>query len=186
MTHRQPAHVPFVDHGVVPRDPGRPVIAPGEGGVDDAAFRGAGRAVAPVEGQIRSRASGPITEVRIAPDQGTVQGLGIRLDQELVGIEAMSAPRIIRAVDPVTVQKAGTCFRQIGVPVSIGALANLDALDFMSAGRIEYAQLDLLAILRKQRKIHTFTVPGRAARIGLARPHSADETAVGIPGSLWG
>src|SRR6202158_1700194 len=185
MTHRQPARVPFVDHGVVPRDPGRPGIAPGEGGVDDAAFRGAGRAVAPVEGQIRFRASGPITEVRIAPDQGTVKGLGIGFDQELVGIEAMSAPRIARAVGPVTVQKAGTCFRQIGVPVSIDALANLDALDFMAAGGIEYAQLDLLAIGRKQRKIQTFTLPGRAARISRAWPHCGDETAVSIPGSLW-
>ena len=143
VAHRQSAHVRLVDDGVVPGNTRRTVIAPGEGGIDHAALRRAGRAVAAVEGQVRLGVPGAIAEVRVAPLQRSLQVLGVGLDQELVRIETVAALGIVRPVHAIAVQQARTCLRKVDMPVVVGALAQLDALDFVPAGTVEQAQLDL-------------------------------------------
>ena len=66
----------------------------------------AARIVAPVEGEIGARAAGAITEMRVAPDQPAGEALGIGIDQELVGVEAQSALRLIGTVHAVAVELA--------------------------------------------------------------------------------
>ena len=175
MAHRHAAHVAFVDDGVVPGDTRRAVIAPGEGGIDHATLRGAWCAVAPVERQVRFRVPGAVAEVRVAPHQGTLQVLGVRLDQQLVGIEAMAALRIVGSVHAITVQQAGTRLGQIRVPVGVGALANVNALSLVPAAGIEQAQLDLRGVRGEQREIYALAIPGGTARVGLTGPNCADQ-----------
>jgi hypothetical protein len=60
------------------------------------------------------------------------------------------------------------------MPDFISALAQRYALQLMPPTLIEYAQLHFLGIGGEHREIDALTVPGRAARVGLARPHRPD------------
>ena len=72
-----------------PRDLRPALLAPGEGGLDDPAFRDEARIVAPIDRQILARAADAVAENRVGPAQPAVQRLGIGIDQQLVGVEAM-------------------------------------------------------------------------------------------------
>jgi hypothetical protein len=69
MLHGETTHVQFVDDHVVPVDTRRAVFAPGEGAVDDAAFRHAGGVVAAIERQVRVAVADAVTEMGVAPAQ---------------------------------------------------------------------------------------------------------------------
>ena len=84
--------------------------------------------------------------MRIAPHQRTLQVLGVRLDQQLVGVETVAALGLVGPVDAIAVQQTRPCLGQIRVPVGIGALANVDALQLVPAGVIEETQLHLLGV----------------------------------------
>jgi hypothetical protein len=105
--HGQALGVAFVDHGVGDRRAGRRVGAPAEGGILDHAARHEGRAVAAVEGQVGLLALGVVAVERVVPDRMARQALGVGIDQELVGIEAVAAGRGIFAVHPVAVKRTG-------------------------------------------------------------------------------
>ena len=111
----------------------------------------------------RARADA-VAEVRVAPDERALQVLRVRLDQKLVGIEAMSLGGLVRTMYSIAVEKSGTSLGQIGVPDIIGTLRHVDALDLAAALRVEQAQLDALGILGEEREVDAGAVPRGAAR----------------------
>jgi hypothetical protein len=97
--------------------------------------------------------------VRIIPRELTAELLGVRVDQQLVGVEAMAVIRFIRAVHAVAVKLARRDVRQIDVPHVVGALRQHDALDLALAFAIEQAQFDFRRIGGEQSEIGAAAVP---------------------------
>jgi len=64
-------------------------------------------------------------------------------------------------MDTVALSLTGSHLWQIDVPHMIGALLNANAVTFLIwIGSLEQAELDRRGILREQRGIHIFAVPG--------------------------
>ncbi len=84
MLHGEAADVQLVDHHVVPRHVGPPVVAPGERGIDDLALGHAARAVAAVERQVLALVSHRVAELRVAPAQAPDDLRGVGIEQQLV------------------------------------------------------------------------------------------------------
>jgi hypothetical protein len=75
--------------------------------------------------------------------------LSVRLDEELVGVEALAGLGGIGSMDAIAVQQSRPCFRQIAMPSLVCALSHLDALYLVASRGIEQAQLDLLSVSRE-------------------------------------
>src|SRR4029434_5503488 len=98
MLHRESANVKLVDHRVMPWDVRRPVVAPGECRVDYLALRHRARSVAAIKRQVTSAVADGITVQRVTPSQRTYEVERIRVEQQLVRIEAHA---LLRAVGPM-------------------------------------------------------------------------------------
>src|SRR5262245_31047330 len=98
MPHREAANVQLVAHRIVKRRAWRPIVAPREGRIDDAALRHAAGVVVLVEREVFLRIADAIAEVRIAPLQLTLYVLRVWLDQQLVRVETMPPRRIVRSM----------------------------------------------------------------------------------------
>jgi hypothetical protein len=83
--------VRLVDDGVFPRDARRLVASRDGGLVDHHRLRHAAGIVVPVERQIGAGVPGAIAEMRIAPHQAAGERFRVRVDQQLVRVEAESA-----------------------------------------------------------------------------------------------
>ncbi|MGY4481780.1 hypothetical protein ACVWWR_000971 [Bradyrhizobium sp. LM3.2] len=170
----RPLDVSLVDDGIFPGDVGPDLAAaPVEGLVDHDALRHAARVVAPVEGEIFTRASGAIGEMRVTPDQPPGKPLGIGVEQQLVGVEAMPLLGLVGAMHAITVELAGRNVVEIAVPDVLGALRQFDALEFAAALRVEQAQLDLLRVGGEQREIGAASVPACAEACGRSSSQGA-------------
>ena len=170
---RQALDVGLVDDGVLPGDV-RPDLAaaPVEVLVDHDRLRHAARVVAAVEGKILARAAGAIAEMRVAPDQPSGDPLGVGIEQQLVGIEAVAALGRVGAVDAITIELPGRDVVEIAVPDVLVALEQFDPLEFAAALAVEQAKLDLLRIGREQRKVGAPPVPGCSEAGGASRGQS--------------
>jgi len=76
----------------------------------------------------------------------------------------------VGAMDPVTVQQPGTGFGEIAVPDLVGLPAHVDAFGLPASPEVKEAEFDFFRMLRKDREIHLFTVPGGAEGIRFPRP----------------
>ena len=172
MHHGHAADVRLVDDGLVGRITRAPLPAPIERGVDHRAEGGERRAVALVEHEVGVRIPHLVAEQLIRPFELPADRLGVRVEQQLVGIEAKPRVRIVRAVHAVAVQLVRSDAGEMKMPRAVGALADANA-GLVVAGAVEQAQLHRFGPLREQRKIHTLPVPGGASRKrqsgGLAR-----------------
>ena len=90
MKHRVTAHVQFVDDAVRARRAQYLVAAPIERSVGYTAFGNEGGVVAHVEGQIRARIAKDISAMQFVPHERPAKRARVRIDQELVGIEAVA------------------------------------------------------------------------------------------------
>ncbi len=135
----EPLHVGLVDHRLGPGHVRRPVVAPRERVVDHNRFRHRRRAVAPVEGEVGARREHAVAEQSVRPARLAEQRLGVGIDQQLVGVEAMPLGRLVGAVSPVAVEQARLHVRQIAVPDLVGAFRHLVAGDLPPAAGIEDA-----------------------------------------------
>ena len=97
--------------------------------------------------------------MRIAPYQAPGEPPRIRIEQKLVGVEAVALLRRIGAVNAVAVELARRNVVQIAVPDVFGALGQFDALDFAAALAVKKTELDLLRIGGEQREIGAASVP---------------------------
>ena len=156
----QALDVRFIDDGVFPGDV-RPRLAasPVEGFVDHDGLRHAAGIVAPVEREVLARASGAIGEMRIAPYQPSGKPPGIGIEQQLVGVEAVAMLGLIGPVNAIAIELSGRDVVQIAVPDIFGALGQFDAFEFAAALAVEQAELDLLRVGGKQRKVGAPAVP---------------------------
>src|SRR5512132_1347660 len=146
VAHGEAAHVHLVDDAVVPLDAWRAVYAPGEGGVDDAALRHVSGVVPLVEAEIAVFAADLVGEVGVVPVDLAEQRLGVGVDEQLVGIEAMPPVRSVGAVDTVAVELPRADIREIAVPNIVGVLRQDDARDLLFAVLVEQAKLDSLGM----------------------------------------
>ena len=163
----------LVDDGVFPGDGGAHLApAPVEGFVDHDRLRHAARIVAAVEGEVLACAPGAIAEMRVAPHQAADEPLGIGIEQQLVGVEAVPALGRIGAVDAIAIELPGRDVVEIAVPDVLAALRQFDPLEFAAALAVEQAKLDLFRIGREQRKVGAPSVPACSEAGGASRGQS--------------
>ena len=110
MLHGEATHVQLIDHHLVPGHVGTAIIAPSKGGIDHLALEHAARAVTPVERQILALVADGVAKQRIAPAQAADHVHCIRVEQQLVGIEAMAFVGSVWAVHAVAIEHAGPRF----------------------------------------------------------------------------
>lgn len=166
MPHRVSADMRLVEDRPFPRNARRLGVAPGEGGIDDPAFRHAGGTVAPVERQVVAGRADPVAEMGVGPAHMPDQRLGIGIEQKLVRVEAMSHRRFVRPMDAVAIDRPRPRIRQVAVPDLVGVLRQYDPLQFAPPVLVEQAEFDLGGMSGEQREIHPQAVPGCAQRKG--------------------
>ena len=111
-----------------------------------------------------------VAEERLVPVDVAAGGLGVGVEQQLVGVAALALREVPRSVHAVAVALAGLHRRQVAVPhvgVDLGQLdAGLGSLPSAS----KQAQLDLLGHLAEDREVGAAPVEGRAERVGASGP----------------
>src|SRR3989440_12188821 len=106
----------------------------------------------------------------VAPDQPPGEPLGVGIEQELVGIEAVAVLGLIRAVNAVAIELSGRNVIEVAVPDVLAALGKFDALELAPALAVEQAKLDFLRVGGEQRKVGAPAVPAcTEAREGSGR-----------------
>ena len=170
MAPRVAAHVELVHDAFVGGVARAALAAPVERGIDDPRLRHRRGAIAAVEGEVLALAAEGIAELRVGDLRGTDDGARVRVEEQLVRIEAMARVRLVRAVHAIAVELARAHLRQTAVPDEVGALAQREAAHLALAGLVEEAQLELLGVLRVDREIHSLAVPGRAEGMRRAVP----------------
>ena len=126
MQHRHAANMRFVNDGLVQRRGWPLLAAPVEARVD---HRTDGRkrcAVPVIERKIAVRVAQTIAEQFIRPFQLASDGLGIRIEQQLVRIEAQPRVRIVGAMHAIAVQLTRTYARKVDVPGAVRPFADPD------------------------------------------------------------
>src|SRR5438105_9368141 len=131
------AEMELVNNRVLPRDAAaRGLALPIEIRVDDYAFRHERRAVAFVEGRIVARFE-LISENRWVPFQIAEMSARIRVEHQLVGIEAVPRGGLVGSMDAVAVNRPGVHIRHIAVPDLVGEFGKLDGRPLALAGLVE-------------------------------------------------
>jgi hypothetical protein len=108
VAHGESLDVELIDQGIVPRDLGWCIRFPGESGVDHSVLGHSNGIIAPVKRQVLLPVSDPVSEVGVAPPNGSLNLLAIGVEQELVVIKTMALLRGVWAIHPVSVQLART------------------------------------------------------------------------------
>ena len=171
IPYREPLRVRLVDHRAIPRRARRRIVPPRERVVDDDALRHAGSAVRVIHLEIFARASDLIREQRIAPLNGAADRLRIRIDEQLIRIEAVPCLRRIGTVHAISVQLSGAHIGEVAVPDLVAALEHRNAMTLLRIiVRVEQAQRDSGRVLGKDRKVDALSVPRGAQRIRLTGP----------------
>ncbi len=106
----------LVDECFLPGSQRRTVVAPGESGVDDGRQRSKPGAVSFIQRQVGLRVIELIREQRVIPLQITADHLGIRIQQELLGVEPVPLLRLERTMHPVPVKLARNDVGKVIVP----------------------------------------------------------------------
>src|SRR5688572_21238270 len=171
MTLRESAYVRLINNRVLPRDEVlSPFAVPVEVRIDHYALRYERRAVSRIEAEIFVFVPDGVAETGVVPLQRAGMGPRARVEQQLVGVEAMSCIRLVWPVHAVTVDGAGADVAHVSVPDLVRKLRKDDALAFGLAVRIEQAELDLRGVSREEREVRPGPVPHRATRKGHAAP----------------
>src|SRR6185437_3540252 len=143
MKLSEAADMGFIDNGKIPWYPtATRRTFPIKIGIDDNAFRHERRAVAIVETQIVPGLH-LVSKDRRVPRQLAEIPLGIGVEQQLVGIEAVPGLRLVRTMDPVAIDRARSDVRNITVPDFVGEFWELDSADLLFPFAVEDAYLDL-------------------------------------------
>jgi hypothetical protein len=114
----------------------------------------------------------------VAPVEGGIEELGelaahaagVRVEQQLAGIEQVAGLRREGAVRAVGVEQAGAGVRQVAVPDLVGPFGQRQAMQLALARRVEQAELDPARMRGEHGEVDARAVPGRAERIGEAGP----------------
>jgi len=109
--------------------------------------------------------------MRVAPSKVPRDLLRVRVQEQLVVVESETLGGIERAMYPISVQEPGAGLGKVTVPDLVGLLGERYPMEFPPAGGIEQAEFDLFGMLRKDRKIYTFSIPGRPQRVRFPGPY---------------
>ncbi len=156
----------LVDDGVGERNLGRAVVAPVEVVIDDDGFGDAGGVVLVAALEI-------VAGLHLVGEHGAVpvdlaaDGLGVGIDEELGGVEAVAFLGLPRAVDAEAVALAGADVAEEAVPDEGGALAQVDAVGLL-AGLVEEAELDAGGVLGVDGEVGSDGAGLGAERVGLS------------------
>src|SRR5690242_15300144 len=115
-----------------------------------------------------------VAEQRIAPAQVALETLGVGIEQQLVGIEAVALLGLVGSVRTNAIEQARPRLGKVAVPRLVGVLAQLDAVHFAPAVGIEQTQLDPRGMRRERSEVDPFSVPARATRVGTPGPDGRD------------
>ena len=118
-------------------------------------------AVALVEAEIAVGMADGVAEQRFRPFQLAHQLFGVGVDEQLVGVEAMTVLRVVGPVHAIAIDLTGVGVGQVAVPDLVGVLGQFDALDLGFTAGIEQAQLHFGGVCGKDGEIHAQAVPGR-------------------------
>jgi hypothetical protein len=163
--------VHLVDEGFVPGRARAAVVAPGEGGVDDGGEGREGGVVAVVEGEVVP--ADAVAEEGVVPLDVAGDGLGVGVEDDLVGVEAVAVPGVVGPVDAVAVNLSGLDVGEVAVPDHVGLLAEYDTGGFFGlADRVKKTEFDLGGVLGEDREVGSGPVPGRALGVGPSGPDS--------------
>jgi hypothetical protein len=162
---REALDVGFVDDRLVVRDAWQVVTVPVEDRVDDHAHHHVGRRVGIVAGCNIAKVVGEQCRVPVDP---ALDGLGVGVQEQLVGVEAVPAVRVVGAVNAVPVFLAGLDVRQVAVPHITVHFPDVDP--GFPAVFIEEAQFDFLSPLAEQREVRSGTVESGSQRIRRSGP----------------
>jgi len=127
--HGETPQMGFIDDRVGPRRAGRPVLTPIERpppGYDS--LRHGERAIAAVEGQILPWRGDAVAIQGVAPAQGTRQRPRVRIEEQLVGIVAKPAFRLVGAEGAIAIELAGSDAREAAMPDTVSAFGKSMAL----------------------------------------------------------
>ena len=163
--------VRLVDEGLVVGDGGAAVALPVEERVDDHAVGHVRRGVVVVAGVLVAEVVG---EERLVPVDLAGRGLGVGVEEQLVGVAALALVGVPRAVDAVAVALAGLHGRDVAVPdvgVDLGDLEPRlgEGAEVVGVG-VEQAQLDALGDLAEQGEVRAGAVEGGTQGVGSAGP----------------
>ena len=150
----------LVDHGVVVWHSRVSIAGPVEEGIDDDAHhRVAGRVFVVA----RERVAEIVGEQARIPVKVTAGCLGVRVEEQFVGVAAFARLRIVFARDAIAIALPWLHLREVGVP-DVGI--DLEQFDpGLDTVVIEQAQLDLLGDLTEQCEVGAAAVEGRAEGI---------------------
>jgi hypothetical protein len=121
--------------------------------------------VALVEGEVIAGFDRVAKQRRIPRDMAD-HLLGVGIDQQLAGIEAVTGRRFIGPVHAIAIDRARSRIGQVAVPDLVGVLGQRDPLDLRLAVGVEQAELDLGGMGREQGEVDAKSVPRRAEGIG--------------------
>jgi hypothetical protein len=113
-----------------------------------------------------------VPEHFLRPVDASGNGLGVGIEEHLVGIKTVAVRRIIRPVDAIAVQLTRPQSRHKAVPDEIRPLRETDARRLRRAQAIEEAEFDARRVLGEQREVHPVTRPRRTQRIRMPLPQA--------------
>ena len=91
----------------------------------------------------------------------TLPAARVRIDQDLIPIEAVAGAGLVRAVHAVPVQEPGSCLRQVDVPDEIRAFFDPNPVRLLRVvWSVEEAEVHCCCIFGKQGEVHSLAVPG--------------------------
>ena len=161
--------VRLIDDRAVPGHAAAPVFAaPLEVGIDDDGFRHEGRAVALVEGEVVALGADRVAEHGGIPGQQAGMGARIRVEQQLVWIEAMTLLGRVRPVGAKPIASRRSDPLDMAVKDLVGVFGQLEAFDLLLAIVIENTDVHAGRVGGENGEIRPSFVRCRAERVRLA------------------
>src|SRR5688572_13688162 len=159
MQFRITANMHLVDDRVVKRNAAAAALArPVEVWIDHCALGHEWSAIAFVECEIVAGLQLVAEERRIPPQLADVRE-SIRVEQELVWIEAVPCGRFIGTVDSIAIRRSRLNVGDVAVPDLVRVLRKLNSVCLAFTASIEDADFNLRGICGEKREIDSFAVP---------------------------
>src|ERR1700730_13841928 len=95
MTRRKPLDVQLIDQRLMPRGTEERIVSPAEGRIDDDALRETDDAVALIPRQVGVWVPHRVTKQGITPTDRPSNRLGVRIQQELGGVETVAGRGLV-------------------------------------------------------------------------------------------
>ena len=160
-------HMGFVDYRIMVGDVRMLVVAPVEIRIDHGRFHGMRRGIQRIHAGDVLRAFEPIRIEAFVTVDVSLDGFGVRVEQQLVRVAPQALCWIIRTVHTIAVPLPGLYSRQIVMPY-VGVLLR-HFHSGLTVFLIEKTKLDFLGHLREEGEIHAGAVVARTEWIHRSR-----------------